>query len=445
MQAAKKQFKIITYGCQMNKHDTEKIDGLLTSEGWENAPSLKEADLVVILTCCVRERAEEKVFGKLGELKRLKRNNPRLLIGVGGCMMQQEDNVERLKSSHAFVDFVFGTHNLHTLIEILKKAEKKRKPVIEIWEEKRGSLPTLPARRKDPHQAWVSIIHGCNNFCSYCIVPYVRGREVSRPFEEIIDEIKGLINDGVKEITLLGQNVNSYGHNLKEGINFSSLLEEIDPLPGLKRIRFTTSHPRDFSSQVIDTVARGAKICEHFHLPIQSGSNRILQRMNRGYTREHYLQLVKEIKNKIPTASITTDLIVGFPGETETDFKATLEVVEEVGFDAAFTFLYSPRKGTPAAKIKEQVDEEDKMKRFNQLLKLQNGISKKRNQAYIGKTVEVLGEGESKKDSKKQMGRTRTNKIVVFPSAENLRGQIIMVKIKRVQSWTLFGEALSSG
>ena len=410
-----KKYFIITYGCQMNEHDSEKLAGMLEAIDYHKAEEVEEADIILINTCTIRENAELRVFGKVGELKRLKENNPDLIIGVGGCMMQSEKAVRHLYEKHPQVDLIFGTHNIHHVPDLIKRIEKERSRIVEVWDEEEGLIPDLPSVRESDFKAWVSIIQGCNNFCTYCVVPYVRGRERSRPFKDIINEVEKLVAEGVKEITLLGQNVNSYGKDFKENIDFADLLQELDKIPALYRLRYMTSHPRDFSFKLIQVIKDTKAVCEHFHLPIQSGSNRILKKMNRGYSREKYLELVNKIRQEVPEAAITTDIIVGFPGETEEDFQETIDLVKEVRFDSAFTFIYSPRTGTPASKMEEQIPEDIKKERLSRLMALQNQISLEKNQAELGKVVEVLIEGESKNNPETLMGRDRRNKLVIIP------------------------------
>lgn len=431
---------IETYGCQMNEHDSEKLAGVLKEKGYKLIENTEKADIIILNTCCIRENAEVKVHGKIGYLKQYKRENPDLIIGVCGCMMQQEGMAEKIKDKHPHVDIVFGTHNIHEFSQLLDAAKEESETIIDIWEEKEELIPDLPTRRETDHKAWVTIIYGCNNFCTYCIVPYVRGQEKSRPPLDIVTEIKELANDGIKEVTLLGQNVNSYGHDLDREVNFANLLEQLDQIEGIKRIRYMTSHPRDFTTKLIKAIAKSDKVCEHFHLPIQSGSSRILKKMNRGYTQEEYLALVEEIRKYIPQAAVTTDFIVGFPSETEEDFAETLKVVEEVEFDMAYTFKYSQRSGTPAADMEGQVDEDTKQKRLQKLMDIQSNISARKNKKLLGKTVEVLGDGESKNNPNRQTGRTRTNKIVVFNSDIDLTGKLINVNINKASSWTLTGD-----
>ncbi|ADL12676.1 tRNA (N6-isopentenyl adenosine(37)-C2)-methylthiotransferase MiaB [Acetohalobium arabaticum] len=431
---------IETYGCQMNEHDSEKLAGVLKEKGYKLIEDTEKADVIILNTCCIRENAEVKVHGKIGYLKQYKRENPDLIIGICGCMMQQEGMAEKIKDKHPHVDIVFGTHNIHEFSQLLDAAEEESETIIDIWGEKEELIPDLPTRRETDHKAWVTIIYGCNNFCTYCIVPYVRGREKSRSSIDIVDEIKELADDGVKEVTLLGQNVNSYGYDLDRKIDFADLLEELDQIEGIERIRYMTSHPRDFTTKLIKTIADSNKVCEHFHLPIQSGSSRILEKMNRGYTQEEYLALVEEIRSYIPQAAITTDFIVGFPGERDEDFAETLKLVEEVEFDMAYTFKYSQRSGTPAAEMEGQIEEDVKQKRLQKLMDIQSDISAQKNKKLLGKTVKVLGDGESKNNPERQTGRTRTNKIVVFNSDKDLTGKLINVKINKASSWTLTGD-----
>lgn len=435
-------YHIITYGCQMNEHDSERLAGQLREMGYTYIDDYTKADVIMINTCAIRENAELRVFGKVGELKGLKRDHPGMIIGICGCMMQQSPVVDELLKKYPHVDLIFGTHNIHQLPELFQQVQEKQKRVVEIWEDTPQTIPELPSERTSPFQAWVSIILGCNNFCTYCIVPYVRGRERSRPVEDIVREVKRLVADGVIEITLLGQNVNSYGKDVHDRkVDFADLLRELDQVEGLERIRYMTSHPRDFSDKLIATVRDTKKVCEHFHLPVQSGSTRILKQMNRGYTQESYLELVSKIRNAVPGCSITTDYIVGFPGETEEDFLESLKVSEIAEFDAAYTFMYSPRTGTPAAQYEDQIAEETKKERLQRLMDLQAENSRKRNEKLLHQTVEVLVEGPSKSNPDRYQGRTRTNKIVLFDrTEEDLIGTLIPITITKVQSWNLYGE-----
>ena len=438
-----KFYNIITYGCQMNEHDSEKIAGMLENMGYSKTDDNTKADIILFNTCVIRENAELKVFGKVGSLKKIKENNPDLIIGIGGCMMQVDEVVEKIHNKYPYVDLVFGTHNIHRLPDLINEVKQQKERVFEVWPEEDGLIPETPVKRDGDYKAWVSIIQGCNNFCSYCIVPHVRGRERSRKLSDIIKEVKNIVTDGVKEITLLGQNVNSYGNDLEENVNFSLLLSKLNKINDLKRIRFMTSHPKDLNLDLIKTIKNSDKVCEHFHLPVQSGSTRILKRMNRGYSREDYIKLVKMIRKEIDNPSITTDFIVGFPGETDEDFKETINLVKEIKFDMAYTFAYSPRKNTRAAEMDEQIDEDIKDKRLKKLMNIQNEISYENNKKYVGKTVEVLVEGESKNNPETFMGRSRRNKLIIFPRQEGIIGKIVDVKINQVKSWTLYGEIVN--
>ncbi|MGM0438079.1 MAG: tRNA (N6-isopentenyl adenosine(37)-C2)-methylthiotransferase MiaB [Bacillota bacterium] len=439
----KKFYKIITYGCQMNVHDSEKLAGMLESMGYKETENNKNADIILFNTCAIRENAELKVFGKVGSLKNLKKENPDMIIGIGGCMMQVDEIVDKIHEKYPYVDLVFGTHNIHRVPDLIKEIKEQKEKVYEVWPEANGLIPDTPVKREGDYKAWVTIIQGCNNFCSYCIVPYVRGRERSRNIDDIITEVKKIVNDGVKEITLLGQNVNSYGNDLDNDVSFSMLLSKLNEIKELKRIRFMTSHPKDLDLEVIQTIRNNNKICEHFHLPVQSGSTKILKKMNRGYTREDYIKLVNLIREEVDDPSITTDFIVGFPGEKEKDFEQTIDLVKKLRFDMAFTFSYSPRENTRAAEMENQISEETKDKRLKKLMHLQNEISLEQNEKFVGKTVEVLVEGESKNNPDTFMGRSRRNKLIIFPRKEGIKGKIIDVKINKVKSWTLYGEIVN--
>lgn len=440
MQTGKKKlFYIATFGCQMNEHDSEKLSGMLNEMGYAQTDNMNESDLVIYNTCCVRENAELKVYGHLGPLKHLKRNNPDLVVAVCGCMMQQEEVVKHIRNTYRHVDLIFGTHNLYKFPELVYKVLDKRDTVVDVWDSTGQIVEGVPVERKEGVKAWVTIMYGCNNFCSYCIVPYVRGRERSRGIEDIVKEVTALGAQGFKEITLLGQNVNSYGKDLGEGISFAKLLRELDSVNGIERIRFMTSHPKDLSDELIYAMRDCDKVCEHLHLPFQAGSTKILKEMNRRYTKEDYLALVSKVKESIPNIALTTDIIVGFPGETEEDFEDTLSILKEVRFDSAYTFLYSKRTGTPAAKMPGQISEELKKERFQRLLKLQNEISKQINETYMNKEVEVLVEGVSKNNNKILTGRTRENKIVNFEGNMSLIGEIIKIKIEGIKTWSLEG------
>jgi tRNA-2-methylthio-N6-dimethylallyladenosine synthase len=435
-----KYYNIITYGCQMNEHDSERLAGMLEEMGYQHTEKYENADIILLNTCIIRENAELKVYGKLGELKRYKRENPDLIIGIGGCMMQQDAPVDEVYKKYRHVDLIFGTHNIHHLPDLIEKIEETRDRVVEVWDEEEGLIPDLPSQRESEHSAWISIIQGCDNFCTYCIVPYVRGRERSRSIASIVTEAERLSEDGVKEITLLGQNVNSFGNDLDKEVTFPKLLVELNKIEKLKRIRFMTSHPRDFSDDLLDKIKNLDKVANHIHLPVQSGSNKVLKEMNRGYTREYYINRVKNIQEEIPNASVSTDFIVGFPGESEEDFEKTIELVKELKFDMAYTFIYSPRSGTPAARRDDQIDDEVKKERLNRLMELQNKISYDKNQKLIGTTQEILVTGPSNNDPNIYEGRTSTNKICFIDKREDLVGELVKIKVESAKSWTLEGK-----
>lgn len=435
----KKYFTIVTYGCQMNQHDSERLAGQLKSIGYEYTETLSEANFVLVNTCCVRESAEKKIYGKIGELKTLKASNPSLIIGITGCMAQKDR--EKLFKKAPHIDLVLGTHNVHQLVEIVQEFEKTKKHVMAVVDAAENLAPDVPTIRKGTIAAWVPIMYGCNNFCTYCIVPYVRGRERSRPVEDIVKEVHQLGLEGFKEITLLGQNVNSYGKDMNEHPDFADLLHAVDQVETIERIRYMTSHPRDINDKVIDVIKNSKKICEYFHLPVQSGSNTILKAMNRGYTAEYYRELVRKIRQEIPNASLTTDIIVGFPGETEELFQETLEFVKEIGFDSAYTFLYSKRSGTPAATMPNQVPAEVKQGRLQQLMDAQNAISLAINTKLIGKTLSVMVEGPSKNDDRRLVGRTATSKIVLWDKRGTEKiGELADITIETAQTWILKGQ-----
>jgi len=426
-----KSYNIKTFGCQMNEHDSEVLAGMLEAMGYRSTEDAGKADLVLLNTCCIRETAENKVFSYLGRLRRQKVANPAMIIGVCGCMPQQEGMAARMHQLFPHVDLVFGTHNVQQLPVFIDRILAERKPVLEIWPEAAEITEGLPTVRKEGLRAWVTIMHGCDNYCTYCIVPYVRGRERSRGPDVIVREMAALGRDGFKEVVLLGQNVNSYGKDLKYPMDFAGLLEKLDGVNGIARIRYMTSHPRDFNEKLIRVIARLGKVCEHFHLPVQSGSNRILKEMHRGYTREHYLSLVEKIKFYIPTAVITTDIMVGFPGEDDDDFQATMDLVKQVRFDSSYTFVYNARPGTPAAEMAEQVPEKTKKQRIQDLIKLQNSVSMEKNKEEEGSRQEVLVEGKSNIDPGLVYGKSRGNKTVVFPGNIILTGAIAPVTITR--------------
>ncbi|WP_428834969.1 tRNA (N6-isopentenyl adenosine(37)-C2)-methylthiotransferase MiaB [Sporomusa ovata] len=436
-----KLFHTITFGCQMNLNDSERLAGQLRTIGYEATENIDQADVILLNTCCVRESAEKKIYGKIGEMKRLKSVNPNIIIGVVGCMAQKDKDKIVKKFPH--VSLVMGTHNTHQLVELISQIETSGEKVVSVWDQAEQLAPDVPTVHKSQISAWVPIMYGCNNFCTYCIVPYVRGRERSRPLENIIAEIRQLGAEGFKEITLLGQNVNSYGKDLDTQIDFADLLQAADQIETIARIRYMTSHPRDMNTKLIDIIKNSNRICEHFHLPVQSGSNSILKQMNRGYTTEYYRQLVTHIRKSIPGASITTDLIVGFPGETEEQFLETLDFIKSVRYDVAYTFLYSQRSGTPAAQYEGQLPLAVKKARLNQLMAVQNEISLEINKQLTGTIIEVLVEGASKNDAMKLMGRTRTNKIVLWEKTGTEKiGDLVNIQIDKAQTWVLKGRLL---
>lgn len=436
----KNTFFTCTYGCQMNEEDSEKISGMLKSQGYEKTDNKDEANIIIFNTCCVRENAENKVFGNLGALKKHKKQNPDLIIAICGCMMQQKGMADRVLSKYPFVDIIFGTHNAYKFPEYLQRVKTEGVQVKEIFDKETEIVEGIPIDRESSVKGFVTIMYGCNNFCSYCIVPYVRGRERSRKPEEIENEIKQLVAKGYKEVTLLGQNVNSYGKGLEEDINFAQLLRRIDKIEGLERIRFMSNHPKDLTEEVIEAVKECPKVCEQIHLPIQSGSDRLLKVMNRQYTLERYMELAEKIRKEIPDCSISTDIIVGFPGETEEDIQATIDAVKKVKYDTAFTFIYSRRNHTPADKMENQVPDEVKHERFNKLIDAVNEIVITSNKKYEGKTVEVLVEGYSKNDQTKLTGRTRNGRLVNFEGDESLIGTLVDVDIVRAQPFSLIGK-----
>ena len=436
------KYYIETWGCQMNEEDSEKLSGMLKRIGYTRTENKEEAGIILFNTCCVRENAENKVFGNLGALKKLKKKNPDLIIGICGCMMQQEGMADRILKEFPYVNIIFGTHNAYKFQEYLNRVRTEGVQIKEIFNKETEIVEGLPIDRESSVKAFVTIMYGCNNFCTYCIVPYVRGRERSRKPEDILKEIRELVAQGYKEITLLGQNVNSYGKGLEEDVDFAKLLRMINEIEGLERVRFMTSHPKDLTVDVIMAIKECDKLCEQIHLPVQSGSNSILKKMNRHYTREYYLDLVKKIKEEIPGVTLTTDIIVGFPGETEEDFQETLELVKEVGYSSAFTFIYSRRNNTPADMMLNQVSEEDKHHRFNRLVAAVNERVIAQNKAEEGNILEVLVEGNSKNDAEKLTGRTRTGRLVNFTGEGINAGDIVNVKITRAQNFSLIGEVI---
>ena len=430
---------IQTLGCQMNARDSEKIEGILRQIGYEITEDLK-ADFVIYNTCTVRENANLKVYGRLGHLKKVKEKNPHMMIALCGCMMQENVVIEKIRSSYKFVDLVFGTHNIFKLAELMYTSINQEKTVFDIWKDTTMIVEDLPSKRKYSFKAGVNIMYGCNNFCSYCIVPYVRGRERSRKPEDIIKEIKALVADGVVEVMLLGQNVNSYGKNLDEPMTFARLLQEVEKIEGLERIRFMTSHPKDLSDDLIEVMSKSTKICNHLHLPVQSGSTDILTKMNRKYTKDSYLDLVGRIKKAMPNISLTTDIIVGFPGETEEDFLDTLDVVKQVEYDSAYTFIYSKRTGTPAAAMDNQIPEDIVKDRFNRLLEVVQDISHKKAQVYEGTVQDVLVEEVNPQDNSLVTGRLSNNLLVHFPGNEEMIGKIVKVSLNECKGFYYFGE-----
>ena len=431
------KYYILTMGCQLNENDSEKLVGMVEKMGYAESKEMKDADLFLINTCCVRENAEEKVFGKLGELKKIKEYKD-IIIAIGGCMMQEEHITDKIKKSYPFVDVIFGTHTLHKVPEDIYKVIINRKKVKDILDIDGEVYEGIPIKRNDNRRASVTIMYGCNNFCSYCIVPYVRGRERSRKPEDISNEIKELAKEGYKEITLLGQNVNSY--NGGENYKFANLLRDVDKIEGIEIIRFVSPHPKDFTDDVIDAIADSKKISRLLHVPLQSGSTDVLKVMNRKYTKEQYLNLIDRIKTKIPDAQFSTDIIVGFPGETQKDFEDTLDVVKKVNFEQIYMFIYSRRVGTVAYKMENQISEEIKHKRFDRLKALYEENIEKNNKKYVGTNQKLLVEGYSKNNEKMLTGRTDTNKVVIFEGEEELIGKIINIKIVSEHKWYLKGE-----
>lgn len=430
---------VATFGCQMNFKDSEKLIGILNEIGYEETED-EHADLVLYNTCTVRENANLKIYGRLGYLSKLKKENSNMIIGLCGCMMQEEHVVEKIKKSYKFVDLIFGTHNIFKLAELLYERLSGQKSVIDIWQGTTEIVEDLPSERKYSFKSGVNIMYGCNNFCSYCIVPYVRGRERSRKPEDIINEIKKLVSEGVVEIMLLGQNVNSYGKTLENPMTFAQLLQKIEKIDELKRVRFMTSHPKDLSDELIDVMAHSKKICKQMHLPLQSGSDRLLKIMNRHYDKQHYLEIVDKLRKAIPDIGISTDIIVGFPGETEEDFNETLDVVKKVQYDSAFTFIYSKRSGTPAAEMENQVPQDVVKDRFDRLLKVVNEISSKKTAKYEGTTQLVMAEEVNSHDPELITGRLSNNTVVHFKGTKDLIGQELKVKLLKAKGFYYFGE-----
>ena len=432
-----KKYCITTFGCRLNENDSEKIAGITEKLGFEKTENPEDADLVIFNTCCVRENAEERLFGKLGELKKQKEEKG-TIIAIGGCMMQEQHVLDKIKQSYNYTDIVFGTHTLQRFEDDLKKVLKERKKIRDVINVDGEVYEDLPIVRDNPFKASVTIMYGCNNFCTYCIVPYVRGRERSRKPDKIIEEVKELAINGYKEVTLLGQNVNSY--NGGNGYNFAKLLNDVCKIEGIEIVRFISPHPKDFTDDVIEAIKNNPKIERIIHLPLQAGSTKVLKKMNRKYTKEEYLALVQKMKEKLPDVVFSTDIIVGFPGETEEDFEDTLDVVKKVNYEQIFMFIYSRRKGTIADKMEEQIPEEVKHKRFNRLKELFDSRVSENNKKYIGTTQKILVDGTSKNNEQTLTGRTMTNKVVNFEGSKDLVGKIINIKITEEHKWYLKGE-----
>jgi len=440
-QKTKKAF-IETYGCQQNVSDSETIAGMLISMGYTMTDVKEDADFILYNTCAVRENAELKVYGNLGALKHLKARKEGLILAVCGCMMQQQSVKEEIRRKYKHIDIVFGTHSLWRFPEIVASCLFEQKRVFDVVESDGAIAEGLPAKKADGPCAWVSVMYGCNNFCSYCIVPYVRGRERSRDKADILAEVKECVKNGAKEVTLLGQNVNSYGNDLAENIDFADLLTMVCKVDGLHRVRFMTSHPKDISDKLIDTMAREEKICKQLHLPVQAGNDRVLKTMNRRYTQAEYMQKIEKIKAKMPGIALTTDIIVGFPGETSEEFADTLDVLKKVRYDTIFSFIYSKRPGTPAAEMEDVISPEQKKINFDELLRVQDAISKEKNMEFEGKVVKVLVEGYSKNNKNALMGRTEGGKTVNFEGDASLIGQFADVEITDAKTWSLTGKSV---
>ncbi|MEW9667720.1 tRNA (N6-isopentenyl adenosine(37)-C2)-methylthiotransferase MiaB [Ammoniphilus sp. 3BR4] len=438
-----KTYCLVTFGCQMNEHDSETIAGILENMGYTATDNERKADIVLYNTCAIRENAEDKVFGHLGALKAEKLERPDMIIGVCGCMSQDESVVNRILQKYQHVDLIFGTHNIHRLPILLRDALYSKEMVVEVWAKEGDVIENMPKVREGGLKAWVNIMYGCDKFCTYCIVPYTRGKERSRLPEDVISEVRELARQGYKEITLLGQNVNAYGKDLTDrNYLFGDLMDDISKID-VPRVRFTTSHPRDFDDHLIEVLAGGGNLVEHIHLPVQSGSTEVLKKMARKYTREQYLELVDKIKKAIPNVVLTTDIIVGFPGETEEQFQDTLSMVEQVRYDSAYTFIYSPRHGTPAAGMEDDITEEVKKARLQRLMEVVNRIAREKNEELQGQVVELLVEGESKTNPDVLSGRTRSNKLVHFVGPKDCIGKFVHVKITEAKTWTLYGELLT--
>jgi tRNA-2-methylthio-N6-dimethylallyladenosine synthase len=437
-----KYYTIMTYGCQMNEHDTEVMRGLFEEMGYVSTEDRMEADVILYNTCAVRENAEDKVFGELGHMKVLKQQRPELILGVCGCMSQEASVVNRIMQKHAHVDLIFGTHNIHRLPHLLQDAHFGKEMVIEVWSKEGDIIENLPKKRTEGLRAWVNIMYGCDKFCTYCIVPYTRGKERSRMPEDVIAEVRDLARQGFKEITLLGQNVNAYGKDFVDrNYRFGDLMDDIHKID-IARIRFTTSHPRDFDDHLIEVLAKGGNMMEHIHLPVQSGSTEVLKRMSRKYSRERFLELASRIRKEIPNAVLTTDVIVGFPGETEEQFEETLSLMREAGITSAYTYIYSPREGTPASEMVDDVPYEVKQERLARLNKLIGEISLEHHKALVGQVFEVLVEGESKNKAGVLSGRSRSNKLIHFEGNKEWIGQFVQVRVTAAQTWYVKAEAV---
>lgn len=435
-----KFYFLLTYGCQMNESDSERYAGQLESLGYRRTEDMDMADVVLLNTCCVRETAEGKILGKIGELKHVKQHNPNLIIAVAGCMAQEWQ--DRLFERAPHIDLVIGTHNIHKLVELIRERQAKSGHYLEA-DMTVPAFHDLPTKRFQKFFAWVPIMNGCNKFCTYCIVPYVRGREVSRPIADIVREIEEIAKEGYKEITLLGQNVNSYGLDLKDGTDFSALLQAVDRIGGIERVRYMTSHPKDMTFAMIDAIADSKKVVNHMHLPIQSGSDELLKKMNRGYTVDQYMELVEYARKRIPDLVLTTDIIVGFPGETEEMFCQTLDLLKRVQYDMAYTFIYSPRTGTPAAKMDHQIPQEEKSRRLQRLMDVQNVYSLQLNQAMEHKEYEVIVEGPTKNDENHWFGRTTGNKMIIWEHDGSAAvGDTVKVAVDKGQTWVLKGHLI---
>lgn len=436
-----KKYFTLTYGCQMNESDSERINGQLSELGYQPAEVMDEADVIILNTCSIRQNAEEKVYGKIGEIKKVKEKNPDLLVGIMGCMAQE--NKGKLISRMPIIDFVLGPYHIHDLKDVIEEELDDRSHVVktQMNPERVKDYSELRASRKSHIFAWVPIMQGCNKFCTYCIVPYVRGRQTSRTVEDICQEARTLAGEGYKEITLLGQNVNSYGLDFRNGTDFATLIKALDEVDGIERIRYMTSHPRDMTFGMVDAMAASPKVARHMHLPVQHGDNEMLRRMNRGYTIEHFMELLSYVREKMPDIAVTTDLITGFPGETEEMHEATLHLLKEAQFDSAYTFIYSPRTGTPAARMTDQVPDDVKKRRLHEIMDLQNEISLAKNKEMEGKTYTIIVEGATKQDEQNWYGRTSTNKMIIFPKTEGLHiGDTAEARVDQAQTWVLKGE-----